>query len=109
MVFKELQLPRFRKTARYGTPDLMPYSHLAAPGVPMLKDGALLRIFSMCGPDLKSASMDQLLAVKYHGNAAFVRLTDGWMVQTDLVRYYADDYIGGGELGDPVAQLIENQ
>jgi type IV secretion system protein TrbE len=109
MIFKELQLPRFRRAARNGTPDLMPYSHLVAEGVPMLKDGGLLRIFSMYGPDLKSASMDQLLAVKYHGNAAFVRLTDGWMVQTDLVRYHATDYIGAGPLPDPVSQLIENQ
>ena len=109
MIFKELQLPRFKRTARYGTPDLMPYSHLVADGVPMLKDGGLLRCFSMYGPDLKSASMDQLLAVKYHGNAAFTRLTDGWMVQTDLVRYHANDYIGAGLLPDPVSQLIENQ
>jgi type IV secretion system protein TrbE len=102
-------LPRFKRTARYGTPDLMPYSHLVADGVPMLKDGGLLRCFSMYGPDLKSASMDQLLAVKYHRNAAFTRLTDGWMVQTDLVRYHATDYIGAGLLPDPVSQLIENQ
>jgi type IV secretion system protein TrbE len=109
MIFKELRLPRFRSPARHGTPDLMPYSHLVVPGVPMLKDGALLRIFSMYGPDLKSASMDQLLAVKFHGNAAFTRLTDGWMVQTDLVRYHATDYIGTGPLPDPVTQLIESQ
>jgi type IV secretory pathway VirB4 component len=63
MIFKELQLPRFRRTARYGTPGLMPYSHLVADGVVMLKDGSYLRCFRMCGPDLKSAGMDQLLAV----------------------------------------------
>jgi type IV secretion/conjugal transfer VirB4 family ATPase len=109
MILRELHLPRFRRAARYGTPDLMPYSHLVADGVPILKDGGLLRCFSMYGPDLKSASADQLLAVKHHGNAAFTRLGDGWMVQTDLVRYHASDYMSAGPLPDPVSQLIENQ
>ncbi len=103
------RLPRFRRAARYGTPDLMPYSHLAAEGVAMLKDGSLLRCFRVYGPDLKSASLDQLLAVKHHGNLALLRLADGWMVQSDLVRYHATDYIGGGHLPDPVTQLIEHQ
>lgn len=109
MILKEFRLPRFRPAARYGTPDLMPYSHLVGEGVPMLKDGAYLRCFRLYGPDLKSATMEQLLAVKYHGNSAFTRLADGWMVQTNLVRYHATEYIGGAPLPDPVTQLIENQ
>jgi type IV secretion system protein VirB4 len=109
MIFNELRLPEIRRQARHGTPELMPYSHLVAEGVTMLKDGSLLRSFHMYGPDLKAASMEQLLAVKHHGNAAITRLADGWMVQTDLVRFYATDYISGGPLPDPVTQLIENQ
>jgi type IV secretion system protein VirB4 len=31
------------------------------------------------------------------------------MVQSDLVRYHATDYIGAGRLPDPVTQLIEHQ
>ncbi|MBV8358534.1 MAG: hypothetical protein JO189_11435, partial [Deltaproteobacteria bacterium] len=109
MIFNELRLPKFKRQARHGTPELMPWSHLVAEGVPMLKDGSLLRSFHMYGLDLKAAGMEQLLAVKHHGNAAITRLADGWMVQTDLVRFYSTDYIGGGLLPDPVTQLIENQ
>jgi type IV secretion/conjugal transfer VirB4 family ATPase len=109
MIFKELRLPRFKRQARHGTPELMPWSHLVGDGITMLKDGSLSRSFRMYGPDLKAATMDQVLAVKYHGNAAIARLADGWMVQTDLVRFYATDYIGGGPLPDPVTELIENQ
>src|SRR5690242_3962494 len=109
MIFNELRLPKFRRTVRHGTPELMPYSHLAAPGVTMLKDGSLLRSFRMYGPDLKSADLDQLLAIKHHNNATLVRLSDGWMVQSDLLRFYTTDYVSSRPLPDPVTQLIENQ
>jgi type IV secretion system protein TrbE len=109
MIFNELRLPKLRRQARHGTPELMPWSHLVAEGVTMLKDGSLLRTFRVYGPDLKAASMDQLLAVKHHANSAYTRLADGWMIQTDLVRFYATDYITSGPLPDPVTQLIEHQ
>jgi type IV secretion system protein TrbE len=109
MILKELKLPKFKRQARHGTPELMPWSHLVADGVTMLKDGSLSRSFRMYGPDLKAASMDQLLAVKHHANAAYTGLADDWMVQTDLVRFYSTDYITSGPLPEPVTQLIENQ
>src|SRR5690348_12728014 len=93
MIFNELRLPKFRRTVRHGTPELMPYSHLAAPGITVLKDGSLLRSFRMYGPDLKAADLDQLLAIKHHNNSTLVRFTDGWMVQSDLVRFYTTDYV----------------
>jgi type IV secretion system protein TrbE len=109
MIFNELRLPKFKRKVRHGTPELLPYSHLVANGVVMLKDGSLLRSYRMYGPDLKAATMEQLLAVKHHGNAALTRLADGWMVQSDLTRFHAAQYISGGPLPDPITQLIENK
>jgi type IV secretion system protein TrbE len=109
MIFNELRLPRFKRATRYGTPDLLPYSHLIGDGIAMLKDRSLLRSFHMKGPDLKSATLEQLLAVKHHANLAWTRLADGWMTQANLVRFYTTDYISSGPLPDPVTQLIENQ
>jgi type IV secretion system protein VirB4 len=109
MIFDELRLPKLKRPRRHGMPELLPYSHLVADGMVMEKDGSYLRCYRMYGPDLKSATAEQLLAVKYHGNAALTRLADGWMVQTDLVRYHATDYIGGGPLPDPLTQLIERR
>lgn len=95
--------------ARHGTPELMPWSHLVADGITMLKDGSFIRSYRVYGADLKAAELGTLLSVKHHGNAAFAKLGDGWMIQTDLVRRYVADYIGSGPLPDPVTQLIENQ
>jgi type IV secretion system protein TrbE len=109
MIFREFSLPKSNHKHRHGTPELMPWSHLVGEGIIMLKDSSLMRCWRLYGPDLKSATQEYLLAVKHHANAAMVRLADGWMIQTDLVRYHSAEYIGRDALPDPVTQLIERQ
>jgi type IV secretion system protein VirB4 len=94
---------------QYGTPDLLYYSHLGAEGIVILKDGSLLRTYRLHGPDLKSASVEELLSVKFHGNQALTRLDDGWMVQVDLVRFPSAEYLGGGEFPDATTRTIEHE
>jgi type IV secretion system protein TrbE len=101
--------PRRPPPARYGTPDLMYYSHFVGDGIAALKDGSLLRSYRMHGPDLKSAGALDILAVKHPANAALVRLDDGWMLQTDLVRIPSAEYIGASSFPDPVTRLIEHE
>ena len=109
MIFEELHaLPR-KHTGRHGTPDLLPYSHLADDGIIAQKDGSYLRSYLVRGPDLKSASFEDILALKHQGNHALARLEDGWMVQTDLVRFPSAEYLSSKALPDPVSQLIERE
>ena len=108
-LLNELHAPRRQASTRHGTPELMYYSHLVGDGIAALKDGSLLRSYRMSGPDLKSASDQELLALKHHGNQALVRLDDGWMLQTDLVRFPSFEYIGGGSFPDPATRLIEHE
>ena len=109
MNFDELRLLPRRPGNRYGTPDLLPYSYLVGDGIVMLKDRSLMRSYKVRGPDLKSASPAELLALKHHGNHALLRLGDGWMIQTDLVRFYSADYIGSDAVPSPVGRLIERE
>ena len=109
MIFDELRLLPRRPGNRYGTPELLPYSHLVGDGIVMLKDRSLMRSYQVRGPDLKSASSAELLALKHHGNHALLRLGDGWMIQTDLVRFYSADYIGSDAIPSPVGRLIERE
>ena len=109
MIFDELRLLPRRPGNRYGTPDLLPYSYLVGDGIVMLKDRSLMRSYKVRGPDLKSASPAELLALKHHGNHALLRLGDGWMIQTDLVRFYSADYIGSDAVPSPVGRLIERE
>jgi type IV secretion system protein VirB4 len=109
MIFDELRLLPRRPGDRYGTPELLPYSHLVGDGIAMLKDRSLMRSYQVRGPDLKSASPEELLALKHHGNHALLRFGDGWMIQTDLVRFYSADYIGSDAIPSPVGRLIERE
>jgi type IV secretion system protein TrbE len=110
MIFDELRIERLPPEPKYSTPELLYYSHLVADGVIRLKDDAsLMRTFRVRGPDLKSASDEERLALRHNGNRALTRLDDGWMVQTDLVRYPTEDYAAGGAFPDPVTRLIEHQ
>jgi type IV secretion system protein TrbE len=110
MIFKELHAPRRKRTGRHGTPDLLPYSHLVGDGIIALKDGSYLRSYMMRGPDLKSASVEQILALKHQGNHAMLRFDDGWMmIQSDLVRFPSAEYLSSNAFPDPVSQLIERE
>jgi type IV secretion system protein VirB4 len=109
MIFDELHALRRRPSNRHGTPDLLAYSHLVDDGIAALKDGSYLRSYLVQGPDLKSASFEEILALKHQGNHALARLDDGWMVQTDLVRFPSAEYLSSEAIPDPVSQLIERE
>jgi type IV secretion system protein TrbE len=109
MIFEELNAPRRKRTSRRGTPDLLPYSHLVDNGIMALKDGSYSRSYLVRGPDLKSASVGEILALKHQGNHALARLDDGWMIQTDLVRFPSAEYVSSDAIPDPVSQLIERE
>ena len=83
---------RAREQLRPGFADLLAYSASVGDGVIALKDdhghpcGPLLAGFRYVGPDLESASADELEHVRHQVNAAFGLLDTGWMVHFEAIR-----------------------
>jgi type IV secretion system protein VirB4 len=86
-----LFLPEFRPKAR-GLPDLLGYAALIDEGILLQKDGSFVSGLTFEGPDLESASADELNALSWQINASLKSLGTGWMVQVDALRIPALDY-----------------
>jgi len=68
-----------------GLADLANYAALVDEGVCLLKDGGFLAAWMYTGPDLESASHDELAVLSSQVNAALVRLGNGWMLHVDAI------------------------
>ena len=97
-----------RRHAR-GLADLLPWGALVSPGVILNKDGSLLAGWSYRGPDLDSATHEELAALSDHLNAAFLSLGNGWMLHADAIRRPSGDYPEEGAFPDPVTRLIDEE
>jgi type IV secretory pathway VirB4 component len=69
-----------------GLADLVSYAALVDEGVCLLKDGGFLAAWTYTGPDLESASHDELAVLSSQVNSALVRLGNGWMLHVDAIR-----------------------
>lgn len=72
--------------------DHLPWAALVAPGVVLNKDGAFLAGVAFRGPDLESATEDELMAVRARLNNALRRLGAGWCLHVEACRRPADPY-----------------
>ena len=90
-----------------GYPDKLNYGDLIAPGVMVMKDGALLAGWEFNGPDLESASTYELNALAAQINSAFLHLGDGWMLHHNVMRFPALGYPGAGSFPDPTTLLFD--
>jgi hypothetical protein len=63
--------------------DHLPWAALVAPGVVLNKDGSFLPAFRFRGPDLESATEDELMAVRARLNNALKRLGSGWCLHVE--------------------------
>lgn len=102
----------FRKEHRSyarGLADLLPWGALVSPGVALNKDGSLLAGWSYRGPDLDSATHEELAALSDHLNAALLNLGNGWMLHADAIRRVSGDYPESGAFPDPVTRLIDEE
>jgi len=109
MLFREFKDLGRRKDRRIGMPDLLNYAFLGAPGVVVLKDGAMMTCFAYRGPDLNSASPLEISALKHHTNRILSHHGDGFMISTDLIRHPSIDYPTGGAFRDPTTALIDRE
>src|SRR3989449_1396142 len=92
-----------------GLADLLGYAALVDEGVCLLKDGGFLAAWMYTGPDLESASHEELAVLSSQVNAALVRLGNGWMLHVDAIRRPSVGYPGGGAFPDPTTRLIDDE
>ncbi|SCC93193.1 Conjugal transfer protein TrbE [Thiomonas sp. X19] len=101
-----LALKEFRTTA-YGLPDLLPWAALVDDGIVLTKAGAFLAAWDYRGPDLDSATPEELRAMAARLNAA-LKLGDGWVLHCDAVRAPAPGYAPQGAFPDRTTRLIDD-
>jgi type IV secretion system protein VirB4 len=75
--------------------DHLPWAALVAPGVVLNKDGSFLSALRFRGPDLESATEDELMAVRARLNNALRRLGAGWCLHMEARRRPAEAYPEG--------------
>ena len=72
--------------------DYLPWAALVAPGIVLNKDGALQRTVRYRGPDLESASPQELLSYTARINNVLRRFRSGWVLHFESARVPAADY-----------------
>jgi type IV secretion system protein VirB4 len=80
------------RTCRAELSDYVPWAGLVAPGVVLNKDGSFQRTARFRGPDLDSATANELALVSHHLNNAFRRLGSGWAAFVEAQRTPASRY-----------------
>jgi type IV secretion/conjugal transfer VirB4 family ATPase len=99
--------PEHRRRYR-GLADLLLWAALVDEGVVLNKDGSLLAGWEYRGPDLGSATPEQLAALSLHVDRA-LHLGSNWMIHADALRHQAEGYPAGGAFPDPVTCLIDHE
>ena len=91
-----------------GLPDLLLYDSLVDDGILLLQDGALQAAWKFSGPDMASATHEEMSTLSAR-LGAILRLGSGWMIHCDAIRSFAPDYPPGGSFPDPVTALIDTE
>jgi len=89
-----------------GLSELLPYQTLVEEDVMELKNGSLLAGFWYSGPDLESATKEEVEALSAYVNRAFARLGKGWMIHFEMIRKPAEGY-PDGFFEEPANLLID--
>jgi len=108
MLFKEFRDLRRKADRRLGLPDLFNYAFAEDAQTIVMKDEARLAAFECLGPDLNSASPEELDAHRALANRALTRLDDGFAWQVDLIRYPSAER-ARRRFPDPVSSMIDHE
>lgn len=87
--------------------DLLPWAALVASGVVLNKDGSFQRTLRFRGPDLESATKQQLVAAAAKLNNALKRFGSGWALYIEAKRQLYASYSGQCYFPDPLSLLVE--
>jgi len=98
---------REHRARSLGLPDLLNFAALVEDGIVLNKDGSLLAAWWYAGPDMESASTNELAALSSRVNASLLRLGNGWMVQADAIRRPCAGYSPQGAFPDATTALID--
>lgn len=90
-----------------GYPDLLPWAALVDNGVVLTKSGGLMAGWEYRGPDLDSATKQELSADAARINNA-LKLGDGWVIHCDAMRSKAPGYAVEGSFPDRTTRLIDD-
>jgi len=88
--------------------DHLPWAALIAPGTILNKDGSFQRSIRFRGPDLDSASPQELVAACARVNNTLRRFGSGWALHFEARRRAADTYASSG-FRDALAWLIDEE
>jgi len=72
--------------------DFLPWASLIAPGIILNKDGSFQRTVKYRGPDLESASAEELLSFTARINNILKRFGSGWSLHFEADRFPAREY-----------------
>lgn len=92
-----------------GAADLVNYASFVADGVVLQKDGTLLAAWRYRGPDLDSATHEELEVLTSQVSRALLLLGSDCALHVDAVRRPILDYPGRGQFLDPVSRAIERE
>src|SRR6266567_1966525 len=93
------------KTRWEGLPDLLMYASVIDEGVMLLQDGALMTTWKYRGPDLASATYEEMANISARLNKILL-LGTNWMLHVDAIRSYSQDY-PDSSFPDPITRLID--
>jgi type IV secretion system protein TrbE len=102
-----LQITEHRRHA-IGLADLLLYDAVIDDGVLLLQDGALLAGWTFRGPDMASATHEEM-AVLSSRLSSILRLGGGWMIHCDTIRSLAPEYPDRAEFPDPITKIIDDE
>lgn len=89
--------------------DYLMWHTMLADSIIVNRDGSFQVSIRYRGPDLDSATEEELNALSHQLNNIFKRLYNGWAIQTEDQRKESSDYFASKEFPDPISQLIENE
>ncbi len=87
----------------------MLWAALVAPGVVLNKDGSLTTGWTFQGPDLNSATAEELQALTQQTNRVLMGLDESWILHCDVLRSPASAQPDADAFRHPVAQAIDRE
>ncbi len=93
------------KTQAEGVPDLLMYASVIDDGVILLQDGAMMATWKYRGPDLASATFEEMSNISARLNKILLLGSD-WMIHVDAIRSYSQDY-PDSNFPDPITRMID--
>jgi type IV secretion system protein VirB4 len=95
-----------KTTQDLGFSDLLLFQTLVSESVMEMKNGSLLAGYWYEGPDLESATKEEVEALSAYISRALMRLGRGWMLHVEMIRKPAEGYPSGSFM-EPTNMLID--